>query len=668
MGEAQPEKKEDEEDLRLTFMFDYLQKTMRLKQERWTKMLATEELEKILMDFLNGRVADEVLVMTLNPAGQLIPVLGFPASIRNKAVYFIKRDKETITGENFRRRLVFGDIAPKPVDELATLVEEVFVPLLSNPMNHKGWPKVAADDVIKHVHELKNAVYEVQGKISGQTMLPMPIGVERVYQVEQDLVDRFVHSRYHRGSLTVDLSYGSPTVDLSYGSPTVDLSYGSPTVYLSYGSPTVDLSYGSPTVDLSYGSPTVDLSYGSPIGSPIFILFLTQCSFQHSNGETIDLQMKSDIEAIVIKWVSQVNDVLQEDSVNPLNEDPFPTPLSEVKFWDGRVKNLQCVYTQLREPRVEKMASILELTESTYFPPFKNMFRNVVASLTEAKEISLYLKPLIKYFEKMELLDFNEIEPLFRPMLHTICLIWVNSRYYCNVTKLIILIKEIANLLIHQASKYLDPSALLEGDVDECRDSVLLCLRYLETFRLLFEEYRAKLPAMFKEGHEPVPWTFHPKLAFGRMFLFVERLKKIDAFFACAQEFLRLEKVEFGGIKGRALTNQIVSVFQEFNDIYAVFHSITYDPLSPEDDSFCKDYETFVEKVEDLDRKLATIFSMALDDCYNLESFFKLCLKVVCRGKEELLATSTNQRCETCLVLEGRLTALKQDNDNAVAQ
>nr|CAD7453301.1 unnamed protein product [Timema tahoe] len=402
MGEASPEKKEEEEDLRLTFMFEYLQKTMRLKQERWTKMLATEELEKILMDFLNGRVADEVLVMTLNPAGQLIPVLGFPASIRNKAVYFIKRDKETITGENFRRRLVFGDMAPKPVDELATLVEEVFVPLLSNPMNHKGWPKVAADDVIKHVHELKNAVYEVQGKISGQTMLPMPIGVERVYQVEQDLVD--------------------------------------------------------------------------------------------SNGEKIDLQMKSDIEAIVIKWVSQVNDVLQEDSVTPLDEDPFPTPLSEVKFWNDRVKNLQCVYTQLREPR---------------------------------------------------------------------------------------------------ASKFLDPSALLEGDVDECRDSVLLCLKYLETFRLMFEEYRAKLPTMFKEGHEPVPWTFHPKMAFGRMFLFVERLKKIDvsrrlntrfigytrlpglAFFACAQEFLRLEKVEFGGIKGRALTSQIVSVFQSLQRLLSP-HPLAY--------------------------------------------------------------------------------------------
>ncbi|CAG2057343.1 unnamed protein product [Timema podura] len=34
---------------------------------------------------------------------------------------------------------------------------------------------------------------------------------------------------------------------------------------------------------------------------------------------------------------------------------------------------------------------------------------------------------------------------------------------------------------------------------------------------------------------------------------------------------------------------------------------------------------------------------------------------------KELLATSTNQRCETCLILEGRLTTRKRDNVNAVA-
>nr|CAD7443631.1 unnamed protein product [Timema bartmani] len=45
----------------------------------------------------------------------------------------------------------------------------------------------------------------------------------------------------------------------------------------------------------------------------------------------------------------------------------------------------------------------------------------------------------------------------------------------------------------------------------------------------------------------------------------------------------------------------------------------------------------------------------------------QLCQKVVCWGKRELPATSTNQRCETCLIFERRLTTQKRENDNAVS-
>nr|CAD7461709.1 unnamed protein product [Timema tahoe] len=38
----------------------------------------------------------------------------------------------------------------------------------------------------------------------------------------------------------------------------------------------------------------------------------------------------------------------------------------------------------------------------------------------------------------------------------------------------------------------------------------------------------------------------------------------------------------------------------------------------------------------------------------------QLCLKVVCWGKKELLATSTNQRCQTCLIFEDGLTTHKR--------
>lgn len=68
--------------------------------------------------------------------------------------------------------------------------------------------------------------------------------------------------------------------------------------------------------------------------------------------------------------------------------------------------------------------------------------------MIEARDICLYLKPLQSYFDQIESLDFNDIQPKLRPMLHCICLTWANSRYYCTTTRIIILLREVSNLLI----------------------------------------------------------------------------------------------------------------------------------------------------------------------------------------------------------------------------
>ena len=54
---------------------------------------------------------------------------------------------------------------------------------------------------------------------------------------------------------------------------------------------------------------------------------------------------------------------------------------TEIEFWNSRLRNLECIYDQFRDPRVKKMASILELTDSAYFPSFKKYYRNVVAGM-----------------------------------------------------------------------------------------------------------------------------------------------------------------------------------------------------------------------------------------------------------------------------------------------
>lgn len=123
--------------------------------------------------------------------------------------------------------------------------------------------------------------------------------------------------------------------------------------------------------------------------------------------------------------------------------------VAEIDFWNLRSKNLQYIYAQLREPRIKSMAVILEKTNSAYYSCFQTIFKNVVLSLAEAKNICLHLTPLRKHTSTLEETEFNECAPLLAPLMHVLCLIWSNSTYY-NENKLIVLLRQCCNLLIQQ--------------------------------------------------------------------------------------------------------------------------------------------------------------------------------------------------------------------------
>ena len=44
-------------------------------------------------------------------------------------------------------------------------------------------------------------------------------------------------------------------------------------------------------------------------------------------------------------------------------------------------------------------------------------------------------------------------------------------------------------------------------------------------------------------------------------------------------EFLRLEKVEFSGVRGRSLSELVLQLFNRFSELMNKFQSGSYDPL-----------------------------------------------------------------------------------------
>ncbi|CAD7086485.1 unnamed protein product [Hermetia illucens] len=131
-------------DKRLEFMGSYVIKTLKLKPEKWQRVVTVEEHKAVIKEFLD-RPIPVVLIIILTPAAQLVPSTSIPlAQLKSKGVYFIKKGLREVPREECEHFLIFGDLATRSIDQLSSLVDEVFVPLLSNEDNYKEWPEMVA--------------------------------------------------------------------------------------------------------------------------------------------------------------------------------------------------------------------------------------------------------------------------------------------------------------------------------------------------------------------------------------------------------------------------------------------------------------------------------------------------------------------------------------------
>ncbi|XP_009867872.1 PREDICTED: dynein heavy chain 9, axonemal-like, partial [Apaloderma vittatum] len=338
----------------------------------------------------------------------------------------------------------------------------------------------------------------------------------------------------------------------------------------------------------------------------------------------IDKSLVHATESAIIDWSYQIQEALKKESSDPLLQGNNPNPKVELEFWKNRCDDLECIYDQLRTRKVRNMIKLLERVESIYVPAFKAMLMDVEAALTEAQDIHLHLMPLKRHLEDIETVEFSEVKPLLVPLLHVVCLIWVTSKHYSMSTRMVVLLQEICNLLIQQAMVYLSPEDLLKGEMEESLSKVQMVLDILNAFKEAFEESGRNLHTYYEPGQEVREWDFCAVTVFVRLDSFLKRLEMVEDLLITALDLTKLEKIEFSGIKGKALGQQVLDMYEEFQEAYKVFAERTYDCLDLANTDFEQDAFDFQQKVEDIDRRLGTVFIQAFDDASDLEHAFKL--------------------------------------------
>ncbi|XP_032902051.1 dynein heavy chain 11, axonemal [Amblyraja radiata] len=517
------------DDERVQYIAERVVCSLRLRADKWLQFIRRAENQTVLAEFLHR---ERLLVCFLSGAGLLVASCGLPSNLKNKAVYIFKKVKCPILKENYRKNLVFGHLAGTPLNQITTLVEEIFVPVLSSKRNHRAWPHFISQDVDRHVEAIRNKIYVVNGQAMGRTLLPIPKATGK-------------------------------------------------------------------------------------LGG----------SNRNGNGNKLDHYDRliiHPIESMVIKWTHQIRDVLKKDSSDPLLQGMNPGPETELDFWKARKANLLCVYEQLQTPVIRKMAKILEITESSYFPTFKASLQDVVGALIEVQDIDLHLRPLQHHIEILQETEFSKIPVLIPALFHTICLIWSHSKHYCFPVRIIVLLQEFCNLLIKQAIVFLSPEDLLKNEIEESWENIQICVKNFRAFKECFLKHKEKLVTYYTNLDDYRHWDFPLSMVFTQFDRFYNRLLQLEDLFVTMQEFQKLEKLEFGGMKGKMLSGQISEMNHDFLECCKVFKESTYDPLDYNCMDFENDYNAFKEKIVDFDRQLGTILCVAFNDCSGLESAFKL--------------------------------------------
>ena len=145
-------------------------------------------------------------------------------------------------------------------------------------------------------------------------------------------------------------------------------------------------------------------------------------------------------------------------------------------------------------------------------------------------------------------------------------------------------------------------------------------LKVCGTFKSHYFDYKSKTNAETPQN----PWRFQNSALFARLDSFLERCHDILDLTQTVLQFNKLERVEVGGTKGKALTASVQQVFVDFQEAVEKFHSIEYDIMDVECKEFDDDFYEFRCVIKELERRLGSIIIQGFEDCATVAMAFKL--------------------------------------------
>lgn len=133
----------------------------------------------------------------------------------------------------------------------------------------------------------------------------------------------------------------------------------------------------------------------------------------------------------------------------------------------------------------------------------------------------------------------------------------------------------------------------------------------------------------------PVPWSLQSSGVFDRINKHLERLRSVKGIFETAVEFTKLDRIEFGGLRGRNLSQRVSDIAIDYQRLYNHWTLVDFDVFAvvgPESVKFEGRLSEYQARSDSLERALAQVLIEAFNDCSTMDHCIKV-LRLILRKK-----------------------------------
>jgi len=165
---ADEEKKADD---RVDYLRGRVQAAFKhMKADRIEKGFGSQESLEAMLEFLDSK---DARLLVFNETCTASTQLSSKGS-KGKTIAFVKSEAEKLTLATLKTTVLQNDITGMPLEHLERIIQDVYMPLLSNPANQEGWGEVASKEVLDKLHGFLASVSITVGSTKGKTCLPLP--------------------------------------------------------------------------------------------------------------------------------------------------------------------------------------------------------------------------------------------------------------------------------------------------------------------------------------------------------------------------------------------------------------------------------------------------------------------------------------------------------------